>query len=245
MGTNVRQGIVTNGLTLHLDIANPLCYPGSGTSVTSLLRNGVTGSISGSNISYSTATGNKAIFINNPGFGVTSGNITLNSDPFNVGNNPFTIEVVWYIISYNTSGRVTLANNILNGTAVAGYFMMNINGSASPVPGFQVCRVVDGAGIFTANQVNVGQWNHVCVTVARGAGNTSTLYFNGSPTRVAGDPGNIANTSGTSAITRANSSGPLGGANGHMAITRFYNRALSAAEVLQNYNALKTRFGLS
>ena len=67
MGTNVRQGIVTNGLTLHLDMANPLSYPGSGTSVTSLLRNGVTGSISGGGVAYSTATGNKAMFWNNPG----------------------------------------------------------------------------------------------------------------------------------------------------------------------------------
>ena len=32
--------------------------------------------------------------------------------------------------------------------------------------------------------------------------------------------------------------------NTSMGITQIYNRALSAAEVLQNYNATKTRFGL-
>jgi len=31
---------------------------------------------------------------------------------------------------------------------------------------------------------------------------------------------------------------------GNIAITRIYNKALTAAEVLQNYNALKGRFGL-
>jgi len=33
--------------------------------------------------------------------------------------------------------------------------------------------------------------------------------------------------------------------NGNIAIAKVYNRALTAAEVLQNYNALKGRFGLS
>ena len=33
--------------------------------------------------------------------------------------------------------------------------------------------------------------------------------------------------------------------NGRIAIVQAYNRALTAAEVLQNYNALKSRFGLS
>ena len=32
--------------------------------------------------------------------------------------------------------------------------------------------------------------------------------------------------------------------NGNLAIARVYNRALTAAEVLQNYNAQKGRFGL-
>jgi hypothetical protein len=31
---------------------------------------------------------------------------------------------------------------------------------------------------------------------------------------------------------------------GHMSMTRFYNRALSAQEIIQNYNATRTRFNL-
>ena len=33
-------------------------------------------------------------------------------------------------------------------------------------------------------------------------------------------------------------------ANGKIAVTRFYNRVLSATEITQNYNAQKSRFGL-
>jgi hypothetical protein len=32
--------------------------------------------------------------------------------------------------------------------------------------------------------------------------------------------------------------------NGYIALAQIYNRALSQAEILQNYNALKARFGL-
>ena len=43
----------------------------------------------------------------------------------------------------------------------------------------------------------------------------------------------------------AQSNGGLGGpANGSIANLKFYNRVLTVAEIKQNYNALKTRFGL-
>jgi hypothetical protein len=32
--------------------------------------------------------------------------------------------------------------------------------------------------------------------------------------------------------------------SGNVALTRIYNRALTASEVLQNYNATRSRFGL-
>ena len=39
--------------------------------------------------------------------------------------------------------------------------------------------------------------------------------------------------------------GPFGNYfNGNIGPVKIYNRALSAAEVLQNYNQLKSRFGL-
>jgi hypothetical protein len=46
-------------------------------------------------------------------------------------------------------------------------------------------------------------------------------------------------------LTTFNIGGPSGDSvNGNIAMVRVYNRALSAAEVKQNYNALRDRFGI-
>jgi hypothetical protein len=91
----------------------------------------------------------------------------------------------------------------------------------------------------TLNQsITVNNWHHVVGTYD---GNTLTLYRNGSSvgTPVA-TTGNITNSSKTLTL------GVRGGQyfDGRISNAKTYNRALSAAEILQNYNALKHRFGL-
>jgi hypothetical protein len=72
-------------------------------------------------------------------------------------------------------------------------------------------------------------------------GTTLSLYRNGS---LVGTPtastGNISNTSKTLTV------GVRGGQyfGGRISNVKIYNVALSASQVLQNYNALKHRFGL-
>jgi hypothetical protein len=66
--------------------------------------------------------------------------------------------------------------------------------------------------------------------------------------------GNLVNAIGSNVTSRSPSSnglviGRLNGTNGFFFVgniynTQIYNRALSAQEVLQNYNAAKGRFGL-
>jgi hypothetical protein len=79
-------------------------------------------------------------------------------------------------------------------------------------------------------------------------GNSNRLkcYINGSLLAVSYS-GTIPSTSGpsNSVFSIGNSQG-IGGnfSDGNIATTQIYNRALSAAEVTQNYNATKTRFGL-
>jgi hypothetical protein len=73
------------------------------------------------------------------------------------------------------------------------------------------------------------------------------LYFNGTQFDTtdfgSGTFTSIRNTSSPMAIGVTN--GGLGGPlNGSIASLKYYTRALSATEILQNYNAVKTRFGL-
>ncbi len=86
----------------------------------------------------------------------------------------------------------------------------------------------------------LNRWLHIVVTHT--SGGLYTMYVNG----VASDSSTFANSS-----IRSSSNNLLIGAGwnpdyfyGNISQTRVYNIALSAAQVLQNYNATKGRFGL-
>ena len=93
-------------------------------------------------------------------------------------------------------------------------------------------------------------WYNICCVHSR-SGGTSTLtgYVNGvattgstiNATNVPND-----NSSPISIGKRFYNSNPYGRMlNGNIASVQIYNKVLSASEVLQNYNATKTRFGLT
>lgn len=99
---------------------------------------------------------------------------------------------------------------------------------------------------FTSTDAfTVNQWHHVVATFN---GNTQTIYVNGRQiAQATGLTGTITYDNGGQSIGRYG--GHTGGAHGYyftgsIAVTRFYNRALTQAEVKQNFNAQKTRFGL-
>jgi hypothetical protein len=94
--------------------------------------------------------------------------------------------------------------------------------------------------IFPATPVlTVGSWAHVAATTI---GMSHVLYLNGvsiGTNPSAGGPWGNSNT----AIT-IGYAGYHAYSNSNIASARLYTRGLSAAEILQNYNATKGRFGL-
>jgi hypothetical protein len=82
-------------------------------------------------------------------------------------------------------------------------------------------------------------WNNICYTYTQSSG-TASIYKNG----ILQGSGNIASFIGTTNILIGRS---LGGGYfvGNGSIYKIYNRVLSASEVAQNYNAQKSRFGLT
>lgn len=102
---------------------------------------------------------------------------------------------------------------------------------------------------YSGSIVNPGTWINLTATVTGSKVDDIILYFNGQP---------MANTFSQSGNTSINLNagtsyaavGTIPGATGaHMYRGNIgpiyvYNRALSASEILQNYNATKTRFGL-
>jgi len=87
------------------------------------------------------------------------------------------------------------------------------------------------------------QWYNITATVSSLP--QGILYINGiqQGAPVAFNNLNLSNNTSTTTIGREASGGyPF---KGNMAITTIYNRALTTSEVLQNYNATKTRFNLT
>jgi hypothetical protein len=92
--------------------------------------------------------------------------------------------------------------------------------------------------IVGTNDLVTGAWYHF-VGVYDGA--KATLYRNGI---VNAGPTTLTSHTSESAVFEIGRYNGAGYTNGNIALARFYNRALSGAEVIQNYEATKTRFGL-
>ena len=103
--------------------------------------------------------------------------------------------------------------------------------------------------------VTAGNWYHFCGIIDMadelGGGVKAYSYLNGSLSEsnavsTTGSGHTFSGYSGNMMLCTNDTSGGIGAcsANGKMGAFRIYNRALTAAEVLQNYNASKERFGL-
>lgn len=213
--------IVTNGLVLHLDAGNGKSYVSGST---------VWNDLSGRNISGSLING-PTFNSNNQGTIVTDGtndyiSITLPT----IGSN--------YSISFWVR-PISLPAGALS--------EIQLFGSPADVASISLYATVSNVYRFlswngsTGRQGNttlvVGTWyNFVMVN------STNTVfYLNGAV------DGTFANTAtlNSGAATFASINGTARFLNSNLASIMFHNRALSAAEVAQNYNALKSRFGLS
>jgi hypothetical protein len=101
MATNYGPRVITDGLVLALDAADPNSYPGSGSTLTDLTGNGYNGTISGT-VSYS--SGNAGYLYANPG--------NFIDIPINLGGaQPHTI---FTIAGYNGAARQRITSTNSN-----------------------------------------------------------------------------------------------------------------------------------
>ena len=215
MGVKVGPRIVQNGLILDVDAAVSRSYSGTG-----LTANGLIGGINGT-------------LVSGTGFGTTN-------------NGFFIFDGADDYINFGNSASVQQSSGTLSAWA------------KSSAPGFGFRGIIakqyayglfyldgelasyDWSGGTRNTGVNIadGNWKNVVITYQSGVTNGTIIYLNGASVL-------------TTTITIANQTSNLfGGAEAnagqHAAcqISSFnmYNRALTAQEVLQNYNTTKGRF---
>lgn len=224
--------ITTNGLVLALDAGNIKSYPGSGTAWTDLTDTGNNGTLS--NITY-TATPNYMSFTSASNSGISLGtklNYTTQDFSFSywvyldsyVTNQTGQGPVVFYKGNYQNFGYY---NQITTGGAIT--FQTNQSGAN------QITNTASGA-------LPVNTWTNVCITRS---GASVKIYVNGvDSTTVAGT--HIDPASSTDPFTIGYYAGAGFLIYGNMKISYFtnYNIALTANQVLQNFNAIRSRYNI-
>jgi hypothetical protein len=223
------QKIVTNGLVLHLDAAQLRSYPGSGTTWTDLSGNGNNGTLT-NGPTFNSGNGGSIVLD-----GVND-YVTVNNT-LNIGTGAYTVSV-WIKVDVTTDKRITWKR--FSG-AGDGYSMFIRSNKFA----FEVLKL--GVGfreIYCTNTFSINSFYNVTAVFNRST--TSFIYLNGVQDGTA-DMTVFSGLNITNTITYLVGSGGTAGAgyvDGNIYNILQYNRALSATEVLQNYNATKSRFGL-
>jgi hypothetical protein len=91
-----------------------------------------------------------------------------------------------------------------------------------------------------SGNITINEWHHIVGT--RAVGGAIVIYIDGVADTTT--TGNLAIDYTTTDFNIGYAPARIGPYNGNISSTRVYNKSLTAAEVLQNFNAQKTRFGL-
>ena len=217
-----KRGIVQNGLVLNLDADASRV---SGTTLYDLTGRGNDGALQNATI---TKTQNgKSISLDGTDdscFVSSTGDVSITTLTISVWVKKETLNTLQYILTKTVNKSYELSSHTNNG------IRYRINNGATTV--FNVTSLL-----------NDSDWHNVAVTHD---GSSVVFYFDGQQ-----------NTTGTGTISNE-TSGVMIGANvsagsntaagqyfsGKIAVAQIYNRALTAAEVLHNYNATRRRFGV-
>ena len=214
--------IVTDGLVFALDAANKKSYPGSGTTWSDLSGNG-----------------NNGTLVNGPTFDSGNGGSIV----FDGTND--------YISTQLTCGT-TFTWSVWFNTDVVSSGYRNI--IAIPSPNYMLMLLDDnttsmgfwtpdglGGGSLNMDSISSNTWyNAVFVREGNSITNGYKTYLNG----VFKGQANTGTWSSSDYVWLGGRSGISQYLNGNISNVQIYTKALSSTEVTQNYNALKSRFGL-
>lgn len=218
--------IATDGLVLHIDAANTRSYPGSGTAWNDLSANQNNATLY-SSPTYNTANKGSIVLNGSTQYGDIpniaslniTGNISLETWIYPIGNSS-----VQNVISKSSQSQNT------------GYiYPRTDNGWTNSV----FYLHIGGWSTLSATWPSRNAWHH---TVGVYDGAKMYIYINGVLSTSKNQTGNISTNTNNLAI--GNQPGFSEYYNGRVAKCAVYNRALSATEIKQNYNATKGRYNL-
>ncbi len=237
MSYSYGKSIVTDGLVFYVDAANENSYPGTGTTWSDLIE-GNDGTLT-NGPTYNSGNAGGIVFdgINDYAAAGTANDFLPIND--------MTVDAWIYLSKYDSC--ICMSPDPSGGNEMIFYIPSTTN--STWVAKKLSCTFDNSAGASgswptSSTDIPLNTWTHVCL-VRDGA--TCRFYYNGvadgtgtigtgTLSYATGQPLYIATDVDGGSFTTGNFFG------GRISSLKVYNKALSAAEILQNYNALKNRF---
>lgn len=213
------ESIVTSGLTMLLDAGFTPSYPRSGTTWTDMSYNSNNGSLV-NGPTYSSDNGGSIVFDGSDDY------VIVNSGANILSNVNYTKTAWFYVTNFATN------NNLIssNGGGQHAFWLFGTNKLNAGHNG-------SWSTVVSTTTLSLNTWYFGAVTFSTTSG--WKLYLNGVQEATSVDTTTFTGIGDVSI-------GAYWGSNfftGRISIGQIYNRILSASEILQNFNAQKSRFG--
>ena len=211
--------IVMDGLVFHMDAANSRCYSGSGITFNGLV------------------SGTGGTLVNGVGFTSTNqGSFVFDgtNDWINVPSNPVFAFNNFTFSSWFKSSDKSRYNDLISRYGLG---IVTVQIYSETTNGRLTFEVGSDQLIDTSSDIVNGLWNYV--TARRSSGNLE-VFINGIRSNFIVSTSNGFIDADRWRIGTTNAIADF--ANCNISQVQFYNRALSAQEILQNYNATKGRY---
>ena len=223
---------VTTNLIAHYDPSNASSYSGSGTALNDLSGNGLTGTMS--NITFT-----------NPYFSYngTNSQVSIADNALlEPGSGSWTMEAWAYLSNTGAGTKTILGKFDPGGGSQDVSYSMRISTATS------FAQMGDGLGSYvnsTSYTLTANTWTHIVYVWKNGATKTLETYINGSSIgSVNHSLSSLLNTPANLYIGSYNNGEYSQYFTGRIGITRLYSAALTANQVLQNFNANRSTYGI-
>lgn len=225
MATEYSSGrVVTNGLVFISDSADRNSYRGTGTSWSDVSGNGMVGTINNSP-SFNSSNGGYFDFDGTDEYVLFTNSTVLNTQTPSVE--------IWIKTNATTQNGIWFEKGVANQ-------QYSLFQEGAGIKWRHALGGINNLEVTTATYITTSKWHQVVGTFVTG---DRRLFVNGVQVGNDTPSGTIAtNTTGIWLGGRGNLASYS--YNGSISICRVYDRVLTPSEILQNYNATKSRFGL-
>jgi hypothetical protein len=229
--------VVTDNISLYLDVNSVSSYPQNG-AVWYDLANGLQFNSQGTQTTYETVSGAKGFTFNDSGYWQCSSNTNL----VNMGGNCTLI--MWLYSPSSFPNRKTIFQK--NGTVYASYQQEIAVTWENPNTMTYYSRAISDYDYAYISGINSSDWNMIALKMSTGLTETPRTGFysinGGSWTSYYETRSNTALVAAADIVIGNGYAGPV--SNGTIGSVICYNKMLSDSEILQNFNATKSTYGL-